>query len=113
MKRLLLLLSVAAMIGTAAPVYADDPDPGPTNDATFLKQMSDAGLTYKDASQAVAAAKNVCDMANKGTSESEIEKKLQDVNSFSGNGAKEFIMLAAKSYCPKQLEPGDSPPSKS
>ncbi|BBX44813.1 hypothetical protein MCOO_08280 [Mycobacterium cookii] len=107
-----MLLSVAAMIGTAAPVYADDPDPSPTNDASFLKEMSDAGLTYHDGSQAVAAAKNVCDMANKGTSESEIEKKLQDVNSFSGNGAKKFIMLAAKSYCPKQLEPDESPAPK-
>ena len=57
-------------------------------------------------------AKNVCDMADKGTSETEIEKKLIELNSFSGNGAKKFIVLAANSYCPKQLMPGDSQPSK-
>ncbi len=75
--------------------------------------MTDAGLTYKDGSQAVAAAKNVCDIANKGTSEPEIEKKLQDVNSFSGSGAKKFILLAAHSYCPKQLEDESQPPKSS
>ncbi len=109
MKRMLMLLSVASMIGTAAPVYADPPS---NDDANFLKQMTDAGLTYKDGSQAVAVAKNVCDMANKGTSETDIEKKLQEPNSFSGNGAKKFIVIAASSYCPKQLS-DDTQPSKS
>lgn len=106
-----MLISVAAMTVMAAPVYADPPS---DDDANFLKQMSDAGLTYRDPTQAVAVAKNVCDMANKGTSEAEIEKKLQDVNSFSGTGAKKFIVVAAKSYCPKQLTADDdSQPSKS
>ena len=105
MKRLLMMMSVAAMIGTAAPVYADPPS---DNDASFLKQMTDAGLTYKDPTQTVAVAKNVCDLANKGTSETEIEKKLQDFNSFSGNGAKKFIVVAANSYCPTQLGAGDN-----
>lgn len=108
MKRLLMLISVAAMTAMAAPVYADPPS---DDDANFLKQMSNAGLTYKDPTQAVAVAKNVCDMADKGTSEPEIEKKLQDVNSFSGNGAKKFMLLAANSYCPKQLA-DESPPPK-
>ena len=111
MKRLLMLLSVASMIGMAAPAYADpDPAPAPNQDGSFLKEISDAGLTYKDGPQAVAAAKNICDMADKGTSESEIESKLQEFNSFSGAGAKKFIMLAANSYCPKQLYQ-DSPAS--
>jgi uncharacterized protein YxeA len=114
MKRLLLMLiSLAAMTAMPAPAYADDP---PTdNDAAFLKQMTSEGLTYKDATQTVAVAKNVCDMANKGTSEAEIEKKLEAVNSFSGNGAKKFIMVAATAYCPKQLsaDDGGSEPPKS
>jgi Protein of unknown function (DUF732) len=108
MKRLLMLFSVASMIGMAAPVYADPPS---NDDANFLKQITDAGLTYKDGGQAVAVAKNVCDMADKGTSETDIEKKLQELNSFSGSGAKKFIMLAANSYCPKQLS-DDTQPSK-
>ncbi len=77
--------------------------------------MAAEGLTYKDGVEAVAVAKNVCDMANKGTSEAEIEKKLKSVNSFSGNGAQKFIVVAAKSYCPKQLDANDDgiEPSKS
>jgi hypothetical protein len=108
MKRLMMLFSVASMIGMAAPVYADPPS---NDDANFLRQISDAGLTYKDGGQAVAVAKNVCDMADKGTSETDIEKNLQELNSFSGSGAKRFIVLAANSYCPKQLS-DDTQPSK-
>ena len=107
MKRLLMLISAASMIGMAAPAYAD---PVSDDDAGFLKQITAAGLTYKDPAQTVAVAKNVCDMADKGTSETEIERKLQDFNSFSGNGAKKFILLAANSYCPRQLADDSEPP---
>ena len=113
MKRLLMVLSVASMIGMAAPAYAD-PDGASDNnkDADFLKQVTNAGLTYKEGSQAVAVAKNVCDMADKGTSEPEIEKNLVELNSFSASGARQFMVLAANSYCPKQLTPDDGQPSK-
>jgi uncharacterized protein DUF732 len=114
MKRLLMLLSVASMIGVAAPVYADPdtPSDNTNKDGDFLKQVTNAGLTYKDGSQAVAVAKNVCDMAGKGTSEADIEKKLVDLNSFSGSGARQFMVLAANSYCPSQLTPDDGQSSK-
>jgi len=114
MKRLLMLLSVASMIGMAAPVYADPdtPSDNTNKDGDFLKQVTNAGLTYKDGSQAVAVAKNVCDMAGKGTSEADIEKKLVDLNSFSGSGARQFMVLAANSYCPSQLTPDDGQSSK-
>ena len=99
------------MIGMAAPVYAD-PDAASDNnkDAEFLKGMTNAGLTYKEGSQAVAVAKNVCDMADKGTSEPDIEKNLVELNSFSASGARQFMVIAAKSYCPSQLTPDE--PSK-
>ena len=113
MKRLLMLLSAASMIAMAAPVYADPDTASDTNkDADFLKGMTNAGLTYKEGSQAVAVAKNVCDMAGKGTSEADIEKKLVDLNSFSGSGARQFMVLAANSYCPSQLTPDDGQSSK-
>ncbi|HXO83453.1 MAG TPA: DUF732 domain-containing protein [Mycobacterium sp.] len=109
-----MLLSVASMIGMAAPVYADPdtPSDNTNKDGDFLKQVTNAGLTYKDGSQAVAVAKNVCDMAGKGTSEADIEKKLVDLNSFSGSGARQFMVLAANSYCPSQLTPDDGQSSK-
>ena len=110
MKRLLMVLSVASMIGMAAPVYADPDAASDTKDADFLKGMTNAGLTYKEGSQAVAVAKNVCDMADKGTSEPDIEKNLVELNSFSASGARQFMVIAAKSYCPGQLTPDE--PSK-
>jgi hypothetical protein len=101
MKRLLLMLmSIAATTAMAAPACAD---PAPNNDADFLKQLTDAGVTYTDPAQAVAAAKNICELADKGTPAADIKKNLEQRNSFSGNGAANFIMLAAAEYCPTQL----------
>ena len=112
MKRpLLMLISVAATIAMAAPAYADDPPA--ESDADFVKQLTNAGFTFKDPTQAVAVAKNVCDMANKGTPATDIKQKLEQGNSFSGNGAVKFITLAATAYCPKQLPEEEGQPSKS
>jgi hypothetical protein len=101
MKRLLMLVSVATMTIMAAPAYAD---PAPNDDVDFLKQMTDAGLSYHDPKEAVTVAKSVCDLADKGTSQADIEKNLKSENpSFSGSGVRKFVMLAAGEYCPKYL----------
>jgi hypothetical protein len=101
MKRLLMLMSVATMMATAAPAYADPPTP-PNNDADFVQQLHAAGLTYEDPAKAVTVAKDVCDLVDKGTPQSDIEKNLQSQNpSFSGNGVRKFVLLAAAEYCPK------------
>ena len=55
MKRLLMLMSVATMMATAAPAYAD---PASDNDADFLKQLTAAGVTYQDPAAAIAVAKD-------------------------------------------------------
>jgi hypothetical protein len=108
MKRLLMLLSVPTMIVVAAPAHAGPP---PNNDADFLQQLTAAGLSYQDPAQAVAVAKDVCQLADKGTPDSDIEKNLRLRNpSFSGNGAAKFIMLAAGEYCPKYLTGEGRPP---
>ncbi|MGB9251169.1 MAG: DUF732 domain-containing protein [Mycobacterium sp.] len=103
MKRLMMLVGVATMTIVAAPAYADPPTP-PNNDADFVQQLHAAGLTYQDPAKAVTVAKDVCDLADKGTPQAEIEKNLQSQNpSFSGNGVRNFVMLAAAEYCPKYL----------
>jgi hypothetical protein len=103
MKRLMMLVGVATMTIVAAPAYADPATP-PNNDADFVQQLHAAGLTYQDPAKAVTVAKDVCDLADKGTPQSEIEKNLQSQNpSFSGNGVRNFVMLAAAEYCPKYL----------
>jgi Protein of unknown function (DUF732) len=122
MKRLLMLVGVATMTIVAAPAYADPPPTPPTppnNDADFVQQLHAAGLTYEDPAKAVTVAKDVCDLADKGTSQSDIEKNLQSQNpSFSGKGVRKFVMLAAAEYCPKYLpaeylpKPDEGSPSK-
>ena len=103
MKRLLMLVGVATMTIVAAPAYADPPTP-PNNDADFVQQLHAAGLTYEDPAKAVKVAKDVCDLADKGTPQSDIEQNLQSQNpSFTGKGVRKFVMLAAGEYCPKYL----------
>jgi Protein of unknown function (DUF732) len=103
MKRLLMLVGVATMTIVAAPAYADPPSP-PNDDADFVQQLHAAGLTYQDPAKAVEVAKSVCDLADKGTTQADIEQNLQSENpSFSGKGVRNFVMLAAAEYCPKYL----------
>jgi hypothetical protein len=103
-----MLLSVPTMIIVAVPAYAD---PTSDHDAKFLKDVDAAGLTYKDPTQAVAVAKSVCDLLDKSTPETDIEKNLQSGNpSLAGNGAKKFMIAAADGYCPKYLPSDDKSP---
>jgi hypothetical protein len=108
MKRLLMLTSVAAMIGMAAPAYADPSG----NDSDFLKHLSNAGLSYQDPAQAVSVAKGVCDLADKGTSGADIVDDLKKENpSFTGDGAAKFTAIAASDYCPKYAVSGNNKPA--
>jgi hypothetical protein len=110
MKRILMLLSIPTMIMVAAPVYAD---PGPSNDTDFLKQVNDAGLTFQDGPKAVEVAKNLCDLADKGTPTADIENNLKSGNpALAGNGASKFMTLAAAEYCPKNLGTDADTPAK-
>jgi hypothetical protein len=103
MKRLLMLLGAPVMIFLAASAHADPPS-APNDDMDFLKQMGDAGLSYHDPKQAVMVAKSVCDLADKGTSQADIEKNLLTENpSFNAGGVKKFVILSAGEYCPKYL----------
>jgi hypothetical protein len=108
MKRLLMLLCVAAVSSTAAPAYADPPA---DNDATFLNDLKTEGVSFKDPGAAIAVARDVCDLVDKGTPDTEIVKNLQLQNpQFTGNGAAKFTLVAAASYCPKYLTGEGRPP---
>jgi hypothetical protein len=100
MKRLLMLLSIPTMILVAAPAYAD-PASAPANDDDFAKQLSDAGITYQDPKQAVAAAKDVCELLDADQPKSAVESNLQTRNGMTGGGAKNFVILSTAEYCPK------------
>jgi Protein of unknown function (DUF732) len=112
MRLVLLLASVATVIGTAAPAYAD-PD---GKDQTFLHALSQAGLTYMNADRAINAGKQVCSLADGGMTGEEIVKNLQDRNpGFAGPGAAKFAAIAASAYCPEKLSQAEDqgPPPKS
>ncbi|MBW0011700.1 DUF732 domain-containing protein [Mycobacterium sp.] len=100
MRLLLLLASVAAVIATAAPGYAD-PD---SKDQSFLNALSQAGLTYLNPDRAITAGKQVCSLADGGMDGEEIVKNLQERNpGFQGLGAAKFAAIAASAYCPEKL----------
>jgi Protein of unknown function (DUF732) len=109
MKRLLLFTSVAAMVAMAPPAYAD-PEPDAA-DTDFLSQLKQAGLTYQDPAAAISAAKDICDLVDKGSTDTDIITNLQLRNpGFTGNGAAKFTALAAGEYCPKYLTGEGQPP---
>jgi hypothetical protein len=113
MKSLTMLVGLATMTIVAAPAYAD-PTTAPNNDGDFVQQLHAAGLTYQDPDKAVKVAKGICDLADKGTSQADIEKNLQSENpSFSGNGVRKFVLIAAAEYCPKYSPGQDGTPKPS
>jgi hypothetical protein len=60
----------------------------------------------------IAVAKDVHDLVDTGTPDTDIVKNLQLHNpSFTGHGVAEFTMIAAGEYCPKYLT-GDGRPPK-
>ena len=106
-----MLTSVAAVIGMAAPAYADPPSDADA-DADFISQLKAAGLTHQDPASAIAVAKDVCSLVDNGTPATEIESNLVSRNpGLSAHGAVEFITLATAEYCPKYLT-GDGRPPK-
>jgi hypothetical protein len=108
MKLLLPVASAVVMIGIAAPAYADDGDGGDiSNDKAFLAELQQAGLTYQDPDNAVAAAKSVCQLVDDGKSVGEIITELRNRNpSFQGTSAAKFTALAAAHYCPQYMTGG-------
>jgi Protein of unknown function (DUF732) len=110
MKRLLILASAAAMIGMAAPAYADDPPSGA--DADFISQLKAAGLSEQDPKKAIDAAKEMCSLMDNGTPKAEIQDNLVSRNpGLTVQGASQFMTLAEGKYCSKYA-PGQGLPPK-
>ncbi|MGO9158129.1 DUF732 domain-containing protein [Mycobacterium sp.] len=98
MKLLLTLASLAAMVGTAVPAYADGVDD------TFLATLRAAGITFPDPERAVAAGKWVCNAVHGGNPMADVVKTVQNENpGLREDHAAQFTAIAAKSYCPTTL----------
>ena len=105
MRLLLALLGVSAMIGLAAPAYADPP-PAPLDgdDAGFLAALHQVGITYSNPGQAIMSGKAVCTCLNNGESGLELVHDVKTHNpGMDMENASNFAMIAAKFYCPHQL----------
>jgi hypothetical protein len=113
MRTLVVLATLAAATGLAAPAHAD-----PSPDAGFLAALDKASITYHSGPEAVAAAKQVCDWINQGQRRSDVIETVSTVNpGFTMSNAAEFTTLAERAYCPQTpgepaaQQPPPPPPS--
>ena len=92
------LTAAAALIGMAAPAYADG------NDDAFLASLQAAGITYQGADRVIAAGKSVCKMVDQGKQMVDVVKIVQNLNpGLHGDNAARFTAIAANVYCPQAL----------
>jgi Protein of unknown function (DUF732) len=100
-RRLMLAASTTAVIGLAvAPHAAAD-----KTDEGFLASLRQAKISYGDATQAVAAGKKVCDMADNGKKAPDVVQAVEIDNPGMGDdGATRFAVIAANWYCPDQID---------
>jgi hypothetical protein len=100
---LLALLGVSAMIGLAAPAYAD-PDDVSGDDNGFLAALRQVGIDYSNPGQAITSGKAVCTCLNNGESGLELVHDVKSHNpGMDMEVASNFAMISAKFYCPHQL----------
>ena len=98
MKPLLMLASAAAMIGMAAPAYAD------AMDDQFLAALQASGVTFQDPARAIAAGRWVCQSVGQGTQMVDVVKTVETVNpGLREENAAKFAAIAATAYCPSTL----------
>ncbi|MDI3313346.1 MAG: DUF732 domain-containing protein [Mycobacterium sp.] len=74
-------------------------------DTGFLSALNNAGITYRNPSQAVAAGEAVCGLMDNGVSGIEVIDDVKKANpAFSLDGAARFAAIAANEFCPQHLQ---------
>jgi hypothetical protein len=100
MRRLLVLLGTAAMLGLAVPAHAD-----PGVDASFLDALTKAGITIKSRPGAVKAGQAACGMMEQGQPELDVIQLVTKQNpGLDTTRAAQFTAIAASAYCPQYLQ---------
>lgn len=101
-RSVLSVLGAAALIGVAAPAYAE-PEAG-GGDTAFLASLRSVGLAFASDDRAVAAGHAVCGLISNGEPGLQVLQEVKRDNpGLSLDGASQFAALAANSYCPQQL----------
>ncbi len=104
MRRFLVLLGVAAMLGLAVPAQAD-PGVDANLDASFLDALTKAGITVKSRAGAVKAGKAACGMMEQGQPELDVIQRVTRQNpGLDTTRAAKFTAIAASAYCPQYLQ---------
>lgn len=104
MRLLLALASVSAVLGFAPAAYGD-PDTGGADQAGFLASLRSAGITYTTPDAAVKFAQAVCVSMGNGEWGPQMLDELKTENpGLTTDHASSFLAIAAKYYCPQQLD---------
>jgi hypothetical protein len=103
MRFLVMLAGFAAVLEVVAtPAQADPGDSGP--DASFLTALKKAGITFQDPAVAVAVGKKACELMDQGNPQVGVIKSVSSSNpGFTTDGAAQFTMIAAGTYCPQHM----------
>lgn len=104
MRTLLALLGVSAVIGFAAPAYADPPPEPDGDDGGFLAALHQAGFSFASPGAAVQAGRAVCSCLNNGETGLELVHDVKSHNpGMDMEMASNFALISSKFYCPHQL----------
>lgn len=104
------LVAIAA-VALAAPAHAEPGvvEASAVDPTEFITSLHQVGISFADPAQAVAAGQAVCGLAANGETGIELLTDLRNANpALTINGAAQFATIAAKSYCPHQLEAAKS-----
>jgi hypothetical protein len=108
MKRLLGVLGVFLGIALAAPAHAEpgmDEPASDDNNPSFLADLNKLGIGFSDPAQAISAGQAVCGALHNGMGGLHLIQHLQESNpGLTESGAAQFATVAARAYCPKQLQ---------
>jgi Protein of unknown function (DUF732) len=105
MRRLLVLLGIAATLGLAVPAHADPNSTDPNIDASFLDALTKAGITFNNGNGAVSAGKTACGLMDQGQPELDVIQHVSEQNPGIGTStAAKFTAIAASAYCPQYLQ---------
>lgn len=102
MKNFVALLGAAAVISFAAPAHAEPEG----DDAAFLANLSNAGITYSSPGDVITSAKAVCGLMGRGETGLQVVSDIKDQNpGMTMDAAAKFAALASSAYCPHHIAP--------
>ncbi|OBF09822.1 DUF732 domain-containing protein [Mycobacterium sp. 852002-10029_SCH5224772] len=102
MKPLLAVLAAVSVISFAASAHAEPQG----DDAAFLANLSNSGITYSNPSQVITSAKAVCGLMGRGETGLQVVSDIKNQNpGMTMDAAAKFAALASSVYCPHHITP--------